>query len=268
MDKEFAYSFKEYQLTGNSWTDCNPITKLIICLCVGTSAIVIHNWRYCSVLIAVLVILSFVFKIGKSFSKSMIGIGSLLLIFTVIIRQIGYREINHTVMFTIGSWVWYLESFEAALDIVTYMLGFAGAFLIFFLTTPMRDIMYALERKGVGHETSYIMLSSMQSITDMKKSAEIIIESQKARGIETEGNAIVRAKAFFPTLGPIVLNSMSGTEEKSIAMDARAFSYKCNHTFLRELRPTRKIEIVLDIIFVVYLLACVAYKILISTGML
>jgi energy-coupling factor transport system permease protein len=268
VDKTFAYSFKDYPLTGKFWWDLNPMTKFIISMCVAISAIVVYNWRYALVLLILYFIMAAAIGIGKSYAKAMAGIGLLLLIFTVIIRQIGHRDINQTLLFSIWGWDWYWESLDAALNIVGYMVGFAGALLIFFMTTPMRDIMYTLEQKGVGHEASFIMLSSMQSITDMKKSANTIMESQKARGIETEGNMIVRAKAFLPTLGPIVLGAMSGTEEKSIAMEARAFSYEGKHTTLRDLRPTTKLEIVLDVIAVVYLLVCIAYRVAIATGVI
>lgn len=264
MDKEFAWSFMEYPRSGNLWMDFNPMTKFIICFCVALASVFIYNWHYAAVQIIVMLIFCAVIGQGKKFAKMLLGVGGLLLLFTVLIRQIGYREINHTVMFSIGSWKWYRESFEAALNIVGYMVGFAGAMLIFFNTADMRDIMYTLETKGVGHETSYIMLSSMQSIIDMKKSANTIIESQKARGIETDGNALVRAKAFFPTLGPIMLSSMSGTEEKSIAMEARAFSHKGQQTYLRELRPATGLEKVLDVIAVIYLLLSIAYRIMLE----
>ena len=268
MDKNFAYSFKKYPLTGNFWLDLNPMTKFIISMCIAISAIVVYNWRYALVIIALYFIMAYAVGIGKNYAKAMAGVGLLLLVFTVIIRQIGHRDINQTLMFSIFGWDWYWESFNVALNIVGYMVGFAGALLIFFLTTPMRDIMYTLEQKGVRHEASFIMLSSMQSITDMRKSANTIMESQKARGIETEGNMLVRAKAFLPTLGPIVLNAMSGTEEKSIAMEARAFSYEGKHTTLRDLRPTTKKEIVLDVIAVLYLLASIGYRVAVSTGVI
>lgn len=268
MDKKFAYSFKDYPLTGNAWNDCNPMTKLIVCLCAALASIFIFNWRYAIAAIIVMFAFAFYAGIGKTYAKAMAGIGILLLVFTVVIRQIGVREINHTFLFSIFGWDWYWESLNAALNIVGYMLGFAGALLIFFMTTPMRDIMYMLEKKGLRHEASYIMLSSMQSITDMKKSANTILESQKARGIETEGNLIVRAKAFFPTLGPIVLSAMSGTEEKTIAMEARAFSYEGKHTALRDLRPTTKGEIVVDVIAVLYLIGTIVYRVLVATGIL
>lgn len=268
MDKTFAYSFKEYPHTGNFWLDLNPMTRFIVSICLALSAIVVYNWRYALVLIVLYFIAAFWMGIGKGYSKAMAGVGLLLLVFTLVIRQIGHRDINVTEMFTIFGWTWYWESFEVALNIVGYMVGFAGALLIFFMSTPMRDIMYALERKGLGHEASFIMLSSMQSITDMKKSANTIMESQKARGIETEGNMIVRAKAFLPALGPVVLNAMSGTEEKTIAMEARAFSYEGKHSTLRDLRPTTKKEIVLDVVAILYLVASIAYRVASSMGLL
>ena len=120
--------------------------------------------------------------------------------------------------------------------------------------------MYSLEKKGASHEISYIVLASFQTIIDLKKNTSMIMESQKARGIETEGNIKNRIKAFFPILGPLVLGAISNTEEKAIAMDARAFSLKCNHTFLRELRPVPVYEKVIVILTDVFFLAIIGYK--------
>ena len=46
MDRDFAYSFKNYQKTGNAWQDLNPLTKLTVCMCVGLSTIAAMDWRY------------------------------------------------------------------------------------------------------------------------------------------------------------------------------------------------------------------------------
>lgn len=89
---------------------------------------------------------------------------------------------------------------------------------------------------------SFVILSSFQTITDLGQNAKVIMESQKARGIETEGNVLKRAAAYIPVMGPLVLNAISSTEEKSIAMDARAFSAPVSHTFLSELPPAGRRE--------------------------
>jgi len=96
---------------------------------------------------------------------------------------------------------------------------------------------------------------------DLKKNMETIMESQKARGIETEGGIVIRVKAFFPILGPLILGAISGTEEKSIAMDARAFSAKCQHTFLRELKPVPVYEKIIVLLVNLFFAASVGFKI-------
>lgn len=237
MDYEFINSFKKYQKTGNFWQDLNPITKLIIAFAIGLSTIAVGDWRYGFVWCGIYFVVGAMAGCGKKFAKVYLVLFLIIGVFLTIIRQIGHRDGNVTVMFSIFGWKWYLESFVTAMNVNSYMLGFAGAVLLFFNITPMQDLMYSLEQLGVPHETSFIMLSSMQSIVDLRKTSVTIMESQKSRGIETDGNVISRAKAFFPTIGPLMLGAFSSTEEKSIAMDARAFSVDREHTFIRELEP-------------------------------
>ena len=108
---------------------------------------------------------------------------------------------------------------------------------------------------------SFVILSSFQTITDLGQNAKIIMESQKARGIETEGNVLQRAKAYIPVMGPLVLNAISSTEEKSIAMDARAFSAPVEHTFLSELPKVSGKEKALVILFDLAFVALIAGRI-------
>ena len=106
------------------------------------------------------------------------------------------------------------------------------------------------------HTTSYIILASFQTIVDLKASVQTIFESQKARGIEVEGSLLTRAKAFFPVISPLMLGAIASAEEKSIAMDARAFSIDTPHTFLRELRVVpgweKALNLAADLAFVAF----------------
>lgn len=264
MDMDFVNSFKRYYKVGNFWCDLYPMTKLIICLSVALSTIVVADWRYGFAWCLFYFIFAALAGQGKKFAKVFLVLFLIIGVFLTIIREIGMRTGNVTVMFSIFGWKWYLESFITAMNINSYMLGFAGGVLLFFETTPMRDLMYAFERLGVSHETSFIMLSSMQNIIDLKQTSVTILESQKSRGIETDGNIIVRAKAFFPTIGPLMLGAFSSTEEKSIAMDARAFSVDRKHTFIRELEPMRPFEKALCWFFAVGLVLLIAARIVLA----
>lgn len=261
MDTEFINSFRHYQKTGNFWVDLNPVTKLNICFAFALSALVMLDYRYGIPLILACCLMAALAGKFKKFFSLFGKIALIAIVFVTIIRQIGMRTGNVTPLIEIFGWQWYLESFISGWDTITFILGFSGCFILFFSTTPMRDLMYSFEQKGMSHENSYIMLASIQNIIDLGKASVTILESQKSRGIETDGNVFVRAKAFFPTLGPLILGAIASTEEKVIAMDARAFSVKRKHTFLRELSPAGTGEIILSVAAWVVFGAAVVYKV-------
>ena len=58
------------------------------------------------------------------------------------------------------------------------------------------------------------------------------MDAQRARGIETEGNLMVRAKAFFPTLVPLILSGITSSEERVLTLEARGFSIQGERTHL------------------------------------
>jgi energy-coupling factor transport system permease protein len=237
MNTEFINSFRTYKKTGNFWCDLNPLTKLNICFALAMSALFVHDYRFGVPMILVCMLLAYLSGKFRDFFKTFGAVSLTLIVFITLIRQIGMRTGNVTPMFTIFGWTWYLESFIRGLNTTTFIMGFSGWFTLYFTTTPMHDLMYTLEQKGMSHEGSFVMLSSMQNIIDLRAASVTILESQKARGIETEGNIFIRARAFFPTLGPLILSAIASTEEKAIAMDARAFAIKRKHTFLREIAP-------------------------------
>ncbi|MBI9044232.1 MAG: energy-coupling factor transporter transmembrane protein EcfT [Anaerolineaceae bacterium] len=261
MDSGFINSFRSYQKTGNFWVDLNPLTKLNICFAFAFTALIMLDYRYGIPLILACCLMAALAGHFKEFFDLFGKISIVIVVFVIIIRQIGMRTGNVTPLFNIFGWQWYLEAFIDSVDRITFLLGFSGSLLLYFTTTPMRDLMYTLEQKGVSHETSFIMLASMQNIIDLKKASVVILESQKSRGIETDGNIIVRAKAFFPMLAPLLLGAIASTEEKAIAMDARAFSVKRKHTFLREIEPASQVETGLVIAAWVFCAATVVYKI-------
>ena len=59
-----------------------------------------------------------------------------------------------------------------------------------------------------------------------------------------------------PVISPLMLGAIASAEEKSIAMDARAFSIDTPHTFLRELRVVpgweKALNLAADLAFVAF----------------
>ena len=258
MDYNFVRSFMEPQRTGNYIQDLNPLSKLNIMLVLSILPFLLKDYRFGFIMALVYILIATIAKKFKPFFKIYSKIAVLFVLFLFLVRSCFSPGEN--VLFQLWGIKLTTEGIAIGLRSASLVLSFSGAFILFIQLTPMSKLMYSLEKKGMSHVVSYITLSSFQSITDLGASAKIILESQKARGIETEGNVFQRIKAYIPVLGPLVLNAISSTEEKTIAMDARAFSAPVEHTFLCELPSVPISEKVLVILFDAALVTLIVWR--------
>lgn len=260
LNKFYMDKYCNYQLRGNFFLDMNPLVKMNIFLAVGIIGILLPSYKEQIVLCAVYYVLAAVGKRFKTFAKLYTAFLIMILGYMLIVRQLSVTGEN--VLFSVFGWKWTYEALVNALDLSFTLSVFSGGVILFFVFTEMRDLMYSFEKLGVSHEASYIVLASFQTMTDLKKTAQTIMDSQRARGVETEGNFIRRAKAFLPVLSPTFLSALTSTEEKTISMDARAFSIERKHSFLRELRPVTVHEKILLVIVNAALITAVVLTII------
>jgi energy-coupling factor transporter transmembrane protein EcfT len=61
------------------------------------------------------------------------------------------------------------------------------------------------------------------------------MDAQQARGVETEGNLLIRARAFFPILVPLILGSITGAEERVLTLESKGFDIKGPKTHVFEI---------------------------------
>ena len=88
------------------------------------------------------------------------------------------------------------------------------------------------------------------------------MNAQKARGVETEGSLLVRAKVFIPTIIPLVLSSITGTEERALTLEARGFSSNTVHTHLYDIHASKQDKLVNMIITILLVLVIIGRIIL------
>lgn len=259
MDYDFINQFVQPKRSGNFIRDLNPMSKLNLMLVLGLSPFILQNYVYSFGMVIFFIIAS---ALAGSFRSFFSMYWKVLLLFGVFLFLVKAAfSPGKEVIFQFWGICVTHESIIAGLNIVSLVLAFSGAFILFVKVTPMEDLTYMLEKKGVSHMVSFVILSSFQTITDLGQNAQIILESQKARGIETEGNLFQRAKAFIPVIGPLILNAIASTEEKSIAMDARAFSAPVEHTFLSELPEVKLGEKVIVILFDIAFVALIVGRV-------
>jgi energy-coupling factor transporter transmembrane protein EcfT len=259
MEESYFEKYCKYHKYNNWFCDLYPLTKLNILLIFALSPLLIQNYFYGMGLCALYYLIALCSGRLKYFNGIFWKLFITLGLFIIVVRQITVK--GEVGLFSLFGWIWTKEALKIGFNLAFVILDISGGIILFYAITPMRDLMYALELRGVSHETSFVMLSSFQCVIDMKKTCQVILDSQKARGIETEGNVFVRTRALIPVLGPLLLSAISSTEEKTIAMDARAFSVDRKHTFLREIEPPKKFERILLILVNGVFVLLIAYKV-------
>ena len=217
-----------------------PITKLFICLALLFSLFIISSYiyNYCMAIICGVIAVGFGVSL-KTYVKRIFFSLFWLLVAIFIIQSI------------------FLPSGEVLLKVGIISVYKEG---LFKAITPAKDFTIALEKKGLNPKAAFILLLSLQMIPEMKKQANVIMNSQKSRGVETEGNILVRAKALIPVFIPLVLSSIVNTEEKAITLEARGFSIGEKRTILDDIKETeydKKVKIFL----VVFLILCIIWRV-------
>lgn len=199
---------------------------------------------------------------GKVLRKTLPIIGfSLIVIMTVVIIQGLFHSDNVTALWHIGPLTFYREGLYFAFGIGLNVINLLLSFAILVLTTKPSDLVEALVKLGLSPKIGYVLSSVFQIIPQMSTTMETITDAQRSRGMETEGNLLTRLKAFFPLIGPVVMNSLITTRERAIALEVRGFNSKKPKSFLNT-RATTKMDLYFKIMLCGLLLISIIGRIL------
>ena len=86
----------------------------------------------------------------------------------------------------------------------------------------------------------------------------VISESQRARGLDTEGSFRARLRGILPLVGPVILSSLTDVEERSLALESRAFSRPGRRRLLWAMGDTTWERVLRWAIFLALVVAAIA----------
>lgn len=241
----------------------NPLTKLVLVFtCIILGFFSLWDWLPSAIFLVFLIPLSFIGKVGKEFMRTTVRLLLPLFAFLFAMQSLFYPG-GITPLFSFWIFSVKLEGVQFAFLTGTRILVMVSAFLLLLLTTHPSTLMSDLTRRGLPPELSYIITSTLQIIPQMQSKAGTIIDAQRSRGLNTEGNIFRRAGALFPLVGPLVFGSLVDVEERAIAIEARAFNAPHVKTSLIEITDTR-LERALRWFFLVLILLAIGGKIWLS----
>ena len=159
---------------------------------------------------------------------------SFTIIATVFLIHGLFNQANRNVLFVLGPFKFYREGLVYAARIGFNILNMLLAFAAFVLSTKPDQLVDDLEQIGFSPKFGYMISSVFQIIPQMMGTMNTIMDAQRSRGMETEGNLFVRAKAFIPLIAPVVSSSLINTRERAIALEVRGFDSREKKTFLTD----------------------------------
>lgn len=219
-----------YTNNGSWLTQLHPFTKLwylaaAICIPLLTGSL----WGF-----AAMIVISFaLLKSGRLIKKALPLIAfSFTIILTIFLIHGLVNQQNKNVLFAIGFLRFYKEGLLYAAHIGLNILNMLLSFAIVVLSTRPSELVDELERKGFSPRFGYIINSVFQIIPQMMGTMHTITDAQRSRGMETEGNLLVRIKAFLPLISPVVMSALTATRERAIALEVRGFNSKEKKSFL------------------------------------
>jgi energy-coupling factor transport system permease protein len=212
----------------------NPITKFILTLCILVGGFTMPGtWTGYLILILILVPLAAWGKVTQRMLQLVLNISWPLVLSVLIIQTLFLGD--GKVFFEIGPFAPNMEGLFLAIKSAGRIVFILADFVLFSLTTRPDTLMISLKQSGLPNGLAYIIVTTLQLVPQFVIKANTILDAQRSRGLETQGNIITRARALLPLVLPLVLGSLLEVEERAIAIEARAFNSNRVETSLLEI---------------------------------
>jgi energy-coupling factor transport system permease protein len=135
-----------------------------------------------------------------------------------------FTRAGTTVLFSIGPFDATAEGVDFAGQTLVRLFAISLSIGLFVLTTDPRAFVFDLERRGVSPRIAFVALATVEAVPALVERAGVISESQRARGLDTEGSFRARLRGVLPLVGPVIIGALTDVEERSLALESRAFS--------------------------------------------
>jgi energy-coupling factor transport system permease protein len=131
----------------------------------------------------------------------------------------------------------WVPSRAAVLDAlaIALRLGAAIAALgVIVVGVAPRRLTRALAARGLPSWAAYLVIASLEAVPDARRRADDVIDAQRCRGVAVGKGTGVRGRLrALPALaGPLIVGLVTESEERALALDARAFDPRAPRTAL------------------------------------
>jgi len=235
----------------------HPLTKATLALCLVIAGLVLPGrWVGYLLVLCIAFPLALWGKVFTPFLRSLWKVSLPLALSLFLIQGLFWAESE--ILFSFGPIAFKKEGAVFALVSMGRILLVMADFILFAMTTRPDTLMISLKQAGAPSGLAYIIVTTLQIVPRFQNKASSILDSQRSRGLETEGNIFVRARAFAPIVLPLVLGSLIEVEERAIAIQARGFNSNNEETSLIEIPDTGTQRLARQALLIITILSIIA----------
>ena len=211
----------------------SPTTKLVIALAEAAVAFAVRGWTGPIAVLVVVFATAAVARVTRRMVPFVLA--TIPLVLSILLVNIFIYPGATDVIADVGpfkaTWTGLTEALQATLRVIAFALSVA----VLALTTDTDDLLTDLERRGLGRRGEFVVGAAIRMIPRMAERAGEIVDAQRARGLDTEGRPWRRIRGVLPLAGPMITSALTEVEERTMALEARAFSAPRRRTPIRSL---------------------------------
>jgi energy-coupling factor transport system permease protein len=200
----------------------NPLTKAILATVGSVGAFAAGGYIGPIVIIVVMVVLAS--QAGVLFRLARVSLLLTMPIAISVVLVSVFTRAGTNVLFAIGPFEATMEGVDFAAQTLVRLFAISLSIGLFVMTTDPRAFVFDLERRGVSPRVAFVAVATIEAVPALVERAGVIGESQRARGLDTEGSIRARLRGILPLVGPVIIGALTDVEERSLALESRAFS--------------------------------------------
>jgi len=235
----------------------NPLTKVVVGACAIIGGLLSGYWYLLVFTVIGLAIVAVNRRLGNFIKLFAIGMApAAVLIFVLdVIAMAGGQVLWHWAFLSITE-----GGLAAAIRFTTRFLTIGIGVMIIMHVSDMRTFSRDLEQRGISPRATYVIQSTGLILPQLVGRGAVIMDAQRARGIETDANVLVRMKALVPSAAPLILSTLTGVAERAVSLEARGMTMTGPRTSLVDV-PNTAVDKLLMVLALVALAGYVAWKV-------
>jgi len=213
----------------------NPVTKVVIIVCLIVAGLFSSPWYVLGLFVVAVIAVALNHKLKgflKLFAVAIVTMGLIIFVLNLV-----------AVVGTPVIWRWHFLSITqpgltAAIHFTARFLTIGIGVMMIIFTGNLRLFCRDLEQRGVSSKATYVVQSTALIVPQLVGRGSVILDAQRARGIETDANVGVRMKALLPSAAPLILSTLTGMAERAVSLEARGMTLAGERTSMIHVRNT------------------------------